>query len=204
MIKLRPIVEGYGEVEAIRILLRRLVATSQEYGVEIQQPFRKPRTQLVREKTFREVVRATAHDCDAILVIFDADDDCPKELAPQLENWAKLETIGIPCSVVIVSREYEAWFLASIESLRSHRKIRENASSHPDPELPRNAKKQLELRMKPGQDYVETTDQPALTQLFDLEATYKGCRSFRKLVKAFGDLTQAAGLPLQNWPPAAW
>jgi len=30
------------------------------------------------------------------------------------------------------------------------------------------------------------------------------CRSFRHLVKAFGELATAGGVPLAEWPPADW
>jgi hypothetical protein len=98
-------------------------------------------------------------------------------------------------------REYEAWFLASIESLRGHRGIRADAESHPQPEEPRGAKGQLEQRMAEGKSYHETADQPALTALFDMQPTYARCRSFRHLVKVFGELATANGLILNAWPP---
>ena len=65
-------------------------------------------------------------------------------------------------------REYEAWFLASIESLRGQRGIRQDAQSHPAPEEPRGAKGQLEARLEQGRSYSETADQAALSATFDL------------------------------------
>jgi hypothetical protein len=100
-------------------------------------------------------------------------------------------------------REYEAWFLASIESLRGKRGIRQDAESHPNPEQPTGAKGQLEDQMQQGRSYSETADQPALSAEFDMKPAYQKCRSFRHLVKVFGELATAAGVsPQANWPPS--
>jgi hypothetical protein len=104
----------------------------------------------------------------------------------------------------MANREYEAWFLASIEALRGKAGIQPGAVSHLDPEAPRDAKGELEVRMRPGASYSPTVDQPALTAHLDLESAYRHCRSFRKLVRAFGVLAAAAGVAPAEWPPAAW
>jgi len=55
-------------------------------------------------------VAALREDCAGILILFDADDDCPAELAPTLEEWAREAAGEIPCAVVMANREYEACF----------------------------------------------------------------------------------------------
>lgn len=105
-------------------------------------------------------------NCGAVLILFDGDDDCPADLGPTVQTWATAAAAGTPCHVVLAHREYEAWFLAAIESLRGRRGVRDDAEHHPDPERPRGAKEQLEARMQPGATYLETTDQPALSALF--------------------------------------
>ena len=108
----------------------------------------------------------------------------------------------MPCAVVMANREYEAWFLASIEALRGRAAILPDATSHPDPEAPRDAKGELERRMPRGASYSPTVDQAALTAHLDLESAYRRCRSFRKLVSAFGALAAAAGVaPRCGRPP---
>ena len=101
-------------------------------------------------------------------------------------------------------REYEAWFLATVESLRGVRGILPEATPHPNPESPRGAKEALEERMQAGFSYAERTDQPALSGRFDLSAAYARCRSFRRLVSAIGQLIQATGRDLPEWPPSSW
>jgi hypothetical protein len=145
--------------------------------------------------------------CDAVLLLFDGDaiSDCPSRQAPEILGWAQAESAGKPCAIVMAYREYEAWFLASIESLRGKRGIRPDAQSHPDPEEPRGAKGRLEECLEEGWSYRETTDQPALSALFDLGPAYRKCRSFRHLVKVFGELITACGsAPVIPWPPAEW
>ena len=202
---IQPIVEGQGDETAVPVLLRRLRDEAQTWELDVSKPHRRRRTQLVKKDTLQAAVRVAAlSGCAGILVLFDADDDCPKELAPTLEAWAREAAGGTPCAVVMANREYEAWFLASIESLRGKAAILHDATSHPDPEAPRDAKGELERRMPPRASYSPTVDQAALTAHLDLEIAYRSCRSFRKLVSAFGTLATAAGVAPAVWPPDAW
>jgi hypothetical protein len=203
---IQPIVEGQGEEAAVPVLLRRLRDEAQAWTLDVAKPHRRRRTQLVKKDSLQTAVRVAAlrEDCTGILVIFDADDDCPKELAPTLEAWARDAAGGKACAVVMANREYEAWFLASIEALRGTAGILRDATSHPDPEAPRDAKRQLEHRMPSGASYSPTADQAPLTAHFDLQSAYRRCRSFRKLVLAFGVLAAAAGVAPEVWPPASW
>lgn len=203
---IQPIVEGQGDEAAVPLLLRRLRDEAQAWGLEVGRPHRRRRTQLVRKDSLENAVRVAAlrENCAGILVLFDADDDCPAELAPTLENWAREAAGEIPCAVVMANREYEAWFLASMEALRGRAGVLPNAASHADPEALRDAKGELERRMRPGASYSATVDQPAMTAQFDLQNAYRRCRSFRKLVSAFGALAAAAGAAPPVWPPAAW
>lgn len=202
---LQPIVEGQGDVAAVPVLLRRLRDEAQAWGLDVARPHRRSRTLLVKKDSLQTAVKVAAmqEDCAGILVIFDADDDCPKELAPTLEEWAREAGGGKACAVVMANREYESWFLASIETLRGKAAILSDATGHPDPEAPRDAKGELQRRSKSGR-YSPTVDQAVLTAHLDLESAYRSCRSFRKLVGAFGVLATAAGVSREVWPPAAW
>lgn len=203
---IQPIVEGQGDEAAVPVLLRRLRDAASAWGLQIGRPHRRRRTQLVRKDDLQAAVRVAALQpgCAAILILFDADDDCPKELAPVLEGWATEVSGGRACAVVMANREYEAWFLASVESLRGKAGIGDTATSHPDPEAPRDAKGELQRRMPPTASYSPTVDQAPLTAHLDLASAYRGCRSFRKLVGAFGLLSAAAGNTPGVWPPLEW
>lgn len=201
-----PIVEGQGEESAVPLLLRRLRDEAELWNLEVGRPIRQRRTQLVKKATLQAAVRIAAvrEDCAAILVLFDADDDCPKECAPTLEAWAREAAGAKPSAVVIANREYESWFLACMEALRGHCRIAQEAVSHHAPESVRAAKEELERHMLPRASYSPPVDQVKLTARLDLERAYRSCRSFRKLVKAFGTLAAAVGVAPDVWPPAAW
>lgn len=203
---IQPIVEGHGDVAAAPVLLRRLVSEAQAQGIGVNRPIRQKQSQLLKPDSLKQAVRLARlqQGCAAILILFEAEDDCPKTLGPTLLTWARAEAGILPCAVALAHREYEAWFLASIESLRGRRGIRPDAAPFPNPEAIRDAKGALEERMSPGQYYTETADQPALSQLFSLHEAYAHSRSFRHLIKAFGDLIAALGTTPAQWPPATW
>lgn len=203
---IQPIVEGHGEVGAIPVLLRRFLAEAGVHDIGVGKPIRRKRSELVQQASVQRSVRLALlqPECGAILIVFDSDDDCPRDLAPQIEAWARTEAGAIPCGVVMANREYEAWFLASLEALRGVRGIVADASSHAAPEGPRNAKGELRRHMIPGRGYAESVDQAAMTARLDCGAAYRGCRSFRKMVKAFGDVVGDMGVVLAAWPPGVW
>jgi hypothetical protein len=199
----QPIVEGQGEESAVPVLLRRLAAEAQAWDVQVARPHRRRRAQLVKRDSLQTAVSVArlTPACGGILILFDADDDCPKELAPVLAGWAREAAAGTPCAIVLANREYEAWFLAGVESLRGRVGIREDATAPADPEAARDAKGALEQHMRPGTGYSPTVDQAPLTAALDLASAYQRCRSFRRLVHAFGGLLGSTRRP---WPPEGW
>jgi len=203
---IQPIVEGHGEVEAAPVLLRRLVNEAKVFDLKVGKPIRKNRSELVNRESLLKAVKVALlkPGCRAILILFDSDDDCPKDLAGTVEGWAKQEARNVPCAVVMAHREYEAWFLASIESLRGKHRIRLDAEPHPRPEGPRDAKGEFEQRMVARTTYSETADQAPLSATFDMRNAYVRCRSFRRMVKAFGELASGMGIGLPEWPPSSW
>jgi hypothetical protein len=188
--KIQSLVEGHGEVKALPVLLRRLLDASGVYDFAVDKPVLATRPDLTREISLRHLIRRslTQRECSGILVLFDGDDDCPKELAPKIQSWAQDEAGDVPCLVIIAHREYEAWLFSVLDP-----------SLWPeDPESIRDAKRPL------GRNYTPTSQQARLTAKMDLAATYQRCRSFRRLVRAFGLLAEGAGLPLSDWPPPSW
>lgn len=181
-----PIVEGHGEVTAVPILIRRILTQyTPEIYVHVGQAIRVKRAELVKaggvERTVELAARQTTR-ADGILILLDADDDCPRELAEQLLARAKEARPDRTISVVAANREYEAWFLAAAHSLRGKRGLAEDLEPPPDSESIRDAKGWLASHTPHGFSYKPTIDQPALTQLFDLEQACTA-RSFRKIVK---------------------
>lgn len=182
---IQPIVEGYGEVQALPELLRRLLVDLGIYGVGVSTPIRQPRSALLSEAGFRRAVHLARLRAEvrAILVVFDLDDDCARSIVPNLFAWGRQEAHALPLGVALARREYEAWFLAAIESLRGKRRIRADAFYPADPEAIRDAKGAVSQFMSARTPYVETADQVALSAQLDLSQAYRRASSCRKLVK---------------------
>jgi hypothetical protein len=203
---IQPIVEGHGEVDAVPELLRRLVADAAYPDIRVLKAIRSHRADLAKQDSLDKVIQvARTKNPDAILILLDGDDTtCPGTLAQQLRTWARMSSAPIECEVVVAQREYEAWFLGSIDSLRGKQGISNDAEPESTPETPRDAKGKLESKMCSGRFYVERTDQVALTAVFETRSAYQSCRSFRKLVRTFGALAEACGVMIPAWPPPDW
>lgn len=185
MTTVASIVEGNGEVAALPVLLRRL---SQWRGaadyVDVLTPIRVYKDRFLnRPEEFSRHLKLAAAKCgDAgwILILFDADDDCPDQKGSVVLAQAQAIIPHRRVAVVLANREYEAWFIAAAESLNGFRGFKWQDKDVPiDPEKPRNAKGWMRERMSAG--YGETTDQPAFSALFDLKLAHQRSRSFRKL-----------------------
>jgi hypothetical protein len=181
-----PIVEGDGEVQAVRVLLTRLsMALTPHRFVEIAKPIRVRRDRFLnRDDEFERMLRLAHEKCDAdgaILILLDADDDCPAQLGPALLAKARAFARTRAISVVLANREFEAWFIASAEALDGERGLRiADADVPADPDRIRGAKEWLSRRIANGR-YRETTDQPALASRVDVQLARRRSRSFRKL-----------------------
>lgn len=202
---IQPIVEGHGEVAAVPVLLRRLIAEAAAYDVQVGRPFRQRRSELVQPDRLKRIVNLAWRQpgVSAVIIIFDADDDCPMVIASDVLRWAREVQLG-NYAVVVACREYEAWFLASVESLRGCASIRPDATYLGKPEAPRGAKEALEELMSQGAGYVEVADQPSLSAQMDLSAAYSRSRSFRHLVTCLTPMLQQSQYFAGNWPPATW
>lgn len=204
--KIVPVVEGEGEVKAVPILLRRMIALVEAFeSIQVGRPIRKPRSQLTKREGMVEVLKlARIQGADSVLCLFDSDGVCPVNLAACLLNWAREEAADLDCHVVAAHHEYEAWFLASIPSLRAHPAMRDDAERHPNPEWRQGAKEQLHSRMQIGSSYSPTAHQAAFTATFDMASAYAHCRSFRKLTSAFGQILSRVDSDFAHWPPKDW
>jgi Domain of unknown function (DUF4276) len=185
-----PVVEGHGERTAFPILIRRLA--QEEFGyydLTIAPAHRLPRGRLDKgydlekaaELARRRIAQHGRHG--AIVLLMDADDDCAAQLAPSLRSRLRAAVGAVPLSVVLATREYEAWFLAAAQSLRTSGRVSPTAMPPPNPEAIRGAKEYLEREiLNPGATYSETVDQEAFTAIMSLKEA-NACRSFRKLYK---------------------
>ena len=199
--KVISIVEGHGEVHAVPVLIRRLANEVMGPPLAVVAPpsIRIARSKVVKPNELERAVRLAALQAEGkggIVVILDADDDCPATLGPELLARARAaihHEPQTPVSVVIAKMEFEAWFLAAALSLRGRRGLTADLMPPDDPENKRDAKGWLSDRMPPNEVYSEVLDQPALAACMDLNAA-RAANSFdkfyRDMVVVLGTLQQ--------------
>jgi len=121
-------------------------------------------------------------DCAGVVVLLDMDDDCPVQKARDLAaRIQKVSGLSCPVAVVCAKCEYEAWFLASLESITGD--IYEG-----DPETRRDAKGWLRKRY----GYKQTRDQAVYTRKIDVAKACQLSRSFRRAKHALEEIVSAA------------
>lgn len=172
---LAPIVEGYGDVPAVRVLTQRIAP---EWT--IASPVRQARGKLVQREGLKHAVNIAAANivgAGAVLVLFDADDDCAKTKAPELDHWLREDFPHILCRVVMVVREFEAWIVGG-----------DPVYDVDDPDNTGN----LENRIRTIHGgYKKTVDQPRHISRSDLKRLEANSRSFRKFLKVMSEFRKA-------------
>ena len=181
------IVGGHGEVAAVPILIRRIANDlDPSLIVTVDPVLRVSESWLMRpqERELERAVELAARKLGgrgAIFILIDCDweDGCPATEAPDLLKLARRQRADMIISVVMAKKEYETWFIAAGESLRGTRRLMPDLDAPADPESIRGAKEWLSRHMPSNQPYAETTDQPALTAVFDMN-TARRADSFDK------------------------
>jgi hypothetical protein len=193
-LRIAAIVEGDGEVEAVPVLVRRLAAWAGWAGrVKVGPVIRTPASKLLKPGELERTVELAARKLGGpggVIVLLDCEDDCPAELGPNLLSRVRNTRPAMPASVILAHREFEAWFLGSAPSIAGKRKLPADLQSHPTPETVRGCKEWLSKQMARGDSYDETSDQPALTAIFDLEAAKASCPSYEKCHREILSLLQ--------------
>ena len=178
MAKGYALVEGHGETLAVENLLSRLWADlgplymfwetlrwlklDRDYGVG-------KGCEYIRRKG----------DADALLVIRDEDDRCPRTTGPETAGWIEALDLPFPAAAVLMHREYEVLFLPCLDQMpgalledrfqRRRPGLRDEARFEGDPEEIRGVKEWLSKRFVAGRSYKPTLDQLPLTRMIDFE-----------------------------------
>lgn len=184
-IVISTVVEGHGEVTAVPTLLRRMAADiAPELWIEVPRSYRMNRGSLLAPSGLERVVSALGEQggpTAGVLVLLDADDECPAVLGPRLLARVRTARQDRPVAVVLAKREFEAWFLAAAPSLRGHRGLAMDLQVPPDAERPRDCKGWLGRQRTDGRGYKPASDQAALTAVFDMKMARANSPSFDKL-----------------------
>ena len=189
-----PVVEGAGDADALPGLLGRI----------LRERFNRPDVIVAqgksgvvnangRQNLERKLENFLQHaqnkpQCDAILVLLDADDDCPVALAQGLLERCERMGLNRPVQIVCAHRSYESWFLTSLDTIKGQRGISDTAVLSQAAEDVSNPKQWLTDQMPTGQAYKETIHQASLSQSVDIGMAHRNSRSFRRLCHALEQL----------------
>lgn len=187
-VTIASVVEGEGEISALPVLLRRLMYEAEIWDADIQPPFLVDRGRLVRPGGLEAAVEAQARRVPVdhpggILVVIDADDDCPATLGPSLLARAEAARPDRRTAVVLANREFEAWFLASAPSLGGRAGLAERLKVPANSETLRDCKGWLTHHRRDGVRYRPRVDQAALAQDMDLDLARANSSSFNKFCR---------------------
>ena len=196
--RLTVIAEGDGDKPAIGVMLRRLPSLYEDLA-QVQAGVvysALGRSNLTKDYGIERFFRSIALGHDAVLVLLDADQDCPLTLAADLAARMQACALGVPAAVVCANQAFESWFLADLESVRGvtvkgRVLLQPTAEVDESPELIVNPKRRLCELLVPNEYYKESSDQPALADLVDLKRVAAGCRSFCRLISGLRDLQAA-------------
>lgn len=200
MPKIVPIVEGDGEVQAVPILIGKLLAEMNQQDIGVARTRNAGGCTNIKKAGGLErfvQLAASEPECGAILLLMDADKECPVDLA--YDFAARIRTAGTkyPVVVVIAQCEYEAWFLAILDSLAGR-------DLDGRPGLPANTvyadrdvdalvsvKGWLSKHFVGSRQYKETIDQATMTRHLKVASASARSRSFRRLQSAIREAVDA-------------
>ncbi|HEY6328944.1 MAG TPA: DUF4276 family protein [Blastocatellia bacterium] len=191
MPSLVPIVEGAGDASAVPVLLRKILGGLGRYDIAVARAKNaNGRGNLDKADGLERFIRYAwkEPDCGAIVVLVDADKECPAELARSYSE--RIANVGLLFPVVIVcaKRGYETWLVASFETIIG-RDLEVTPGPRPD-EAPHDAElvpspaAWITKRMPKGRSYKKSIDQEAMTHRLDVATASARSRSFRRLVHA--------------------
>jgi hypothetical protein len=130
-----------------------------------------------------------------VLVLIDAEDRCPRDLAPQLMRWAREARSDADVACVLPCPMFETWLVAAAASLAGGKNgLPADVVTPENPEANRLGKRWIKKQLP---RYKETVDQPRFVARMDLALCRRNSPSFDKLCR---ELTLRLPQPM---PPGA-
>lgn len=183
--KITPIVEGYGEVAALPILLRRIaLQLAPQISIQIHEPVRQDRGRLLQLQYLDRALALASKSGGAILLVVDSENTDAIALEDRLKAHVSALRSDLPIEVVVAHPMFEAWILASAASLTGTCGLTGPLEDLDHPEDVKSPKAWLQNRMEPGRKYRETDDMRKLVSRIDLEIAARHSPSFRRLISA--------------------
>jgi len=191
-VQMALIVEGHGDAKAVPELVRRICWRTESLkvpSIDERDVIRTGKHKLLRENELERRVEYAARKIDGegcILVVIDADEQCPAQLGPELLRRAQSAREDMDIAVVLPNAEFENWFIAGCSALLDR---------DPPDEIEEigDAKGWLERASDDSIDYRPALDQKDYVHEFDLDqalelARGSRCRSLRKLLTELENL----------------
>jgi hypothetical protein len=189
MPRIVPIVEGHGEIDAVPLLLRKILGQRQWWDWSVALPKRVGNLGNLKKRLDDFIQYAQKEkDCGAILILLDLDDGCPADEARALAARVRQLPLRCPVAIVLAHREYEAWFLASLDTIAGSHDLPADLTFEGDVERIRGVKEWLTAQKPAGQAYKPAVEQTSFTSLIDLDLARQRSRSFRRLCHALEEL----------------
>jgi Domain of unknown function (DUF4276) len=169
------LVEGHGELGAVDNLISRL---SEDLGLhQVWAPaIRWKNLHLARGIEQGANFIRKKPDTEALLILRDEDDRCPKDLAPSMAAWVRDLRLPFPAAIVLLHPEYEVLFLPCLDRMAG-KPLDTGAAARPGLrpgtrwegpwESRRGIKEWLSAHFPPNRSYKPTLDQLPLTRLID-------------------------------------
>lgn len=203
------LVEGHGELGAVDNLISRL---TQDLGLQrVWAPaIRWKNLHLARGIEQGANFIRKKPDTEALLILRDEDDKCPKERAPAMAEWVSELRLPFPSSLVLFHPEYEVLFLPCLDRMAG-KPLGTGVTARPGLlpgtrwegswESRRGIKEWLSAHFPPNRSYKPTLDQLALTRLIDFGFLRSAdVPSFGTLERALSFLSRGHAGEVYPWP----
>jgi hypothetical protein len=167
------LVEGHGELGAVDNLVARMskdLALSKAWAPAARWLNLHQQRGIEKGANF---IRAK-EDVEALLILRDEDDACPKDRGPEMAEWLRGLNLPFPSAVVLLHPEYEVLFLPCLDRMVG-KALGTGAAARPgllagtrwegDWESRRGIKEWLTAHFPPNRSYKPTLDQLPLTRL---------------------------------------
>ena len=195
------VLEGYGDVRAAPVLVRRILRERlQIYDCRIE-THRRHGLEYLRANDWERLRRYTAvgyYENAPVLWLLDCDDDCARDAAREMTQKIISCCPQQPVAVALLPREYETMFLIDIEATKQTFSLYPSVIGPTNPKGIRDAKGRISRLLPRGRAYKETVDQPKITARlsFDtLEASYSDFRHLLRAIQWLAEQSQPGVYP---------
>jgi hypothetical protein len=212
-----PIVEGQTEVKSVERLLQRVWAELPvgPERLQVVQPTRGNRDALIDPhgdhlanklgEGYAKLSQRLVRDSSGrglLLLLLDAEGDCPKELAPRLLQAARQAQANADIACVIAKRMLENWIMGGASTLAGVNGLPDALPQRSQFEdCSGSAWLKAQLRSKnQARTYKKTVDAEVFVRSMDLAECRTNCPSFDKLCRELA--ARLPGANIQEAPPA--